>query len=75
MRGAGVVGEPRGGVPVQPAAGVLQRLRQVPVEERDHWLDADLEQGVDEPGVVVQTWSVDRAAPVGLHRGQATENR
>src|SRR5664280_443394 len=73
MRGAGVVGEPRGGVPVQPA--VLQRLRQVPVEERDHWLDADLVQGVDEPGVVVQTWSVDRAAPVGCTRGQATENR
>jgi len=45
------------------------------VEERDHWLDADLEQGVDEPGVVVQTWSVDRAAPVGCTRGQATENR
>ena len=40
----GVLGEPGGGVPVEPAAVVLQRLRQVPVEQRDHGGDVVLEQ-------------------------------
>ena len=40
----GVLGEAVDGVAVEPAAVVLERLRQVPVEERDHRLDAVLEQ-------------------------------
>ena len=39
------------GRPVEPAAVVLERLRQVPVVERDHRLDAGREQLVDEPVV------------------------
>ena len=41
-------------VAVQPAAAVLQLLREVPVVERDHRLDAGLAQLVDEPVVEVQ---------------------
>ena len=36
----GVLGEPGGGVAGRPAAGVLERLRQVPVVEREPRLDA-----------------------------------
>ena len=45
----GVLGEAVGGVPLRPAARVLQLLRQVPVVEGEHGVDAVLEQLVDEP--------------------------
>ena len=47
----GVVCEPQGGLPVRPAAGVLQFLRQVPVVQGRDRLHAGLEQGVDQSGV------------------------
>ena len=62
-----VVREPAGGVPLRPAAGVLQRLRQVPVVERQPRLDAPVEQPVHQPGVEVQPAPVGRAAPGRLH--------
>ena len=43
-----------GDVAVAPAAAVLQRLRQVPVVERDERRDAALQQRVDELAVEVQ---------------------
>ena len=46
-----------------PAAGVLERLRQIPVVERDEGLDAGLEQPVDEPVVEVEAGGVDLPAP------------
>jgi hypothetical protein len=61
----GVLGEPVGGLPVEPAAGVLERLGEVPVEERGHRPDARLEQGVDEPVVERETGCVRPARPSG----------
>ena len=48
---------------VGPAARVLERLRQVPVVERDERLDAGLEQPVDEPIVERQARRVRLPAP------------
>ena len=59
----GVVGEPAHDLRVGEAAAVLQRLRQVPVEEVDQRLDARVEQGVDEALVEVEAGLVDRAGP------------
>ena len=59
---AGVLREPQGRVARQPAAAVLQALRQVPVVERHQRIDAALEQAVDEPVVEVQPGLVHRAA-------------
>ena len=70
-----VVREPAGGVAFGPAAGVLQRLRQVPVVEGQPGLDAPLEQPVHQPGVEVQPGRSAGPRPVGCTRGQDTENR
>ena len=61
-----VLGEPVGGVAVGPAALLLQRLRQVPVVQRQPRQDAGIEQLVDEPLVEVDALRVERAA-VGTH--------
>jgi hypothetical protein len=64
QRGAddvGVVGEALDGVAVEPAAVVLEALREVPVVERGHRLDAGLEQPVDEPVVEREPLRVDLA--------------
>ena len=61
----GVVGEPAHDLRVGEAAAVLQRLRQVPVEQVDQRLDARVEQGVDEALVEVEAALVDRAGPGG----------
>ena len=66
---AGVVGEAVGGVPVQPAAGILEGLRQIPVEQGGHGIDPPVQQGVDEPVVERQAGRVDRAAAGGLDPG------
>src|SRR6185312_14825481 len=42
-----------------PAAGVLERLRQIPVVERDEGLDAGFEEPVGEPVVEVEAGHVD----------------
>ena len=57
----GVVGEAARGVAIRPAAGVLERLRQVPVVERREGPDAGGEQRVDQPAVVVESLLVDLA--------------
>ena len=62
-----VVGEPLGRVAHRPAAGRLARLRQVPVVERGHRLDAALAAALGQPLVPVDAAAVQRAAPVGLH--------
>ncbi len=50
----GVIGEPAHDLRVGEAAAVLQRLRQVPVEQVDQRLDARAKQGVDEALVEVE---------------------
>ena len=59
--GLGVVAEPVRGVAVRPAALLLERLRQVPVVEREPGQDARAEQFVDEPAVEVEPGLVDDA--------------
>ena len=62
----GVLREPVGGVAVGPAAGILERLRQVPVVERQPRRDLVREQLVDEPVVEREPARLDRTA-VGSH--------
>lgn len=62
-----VLREPVGGVPLGPAARVLQLLRQVPVVERHHGLDPVGEQLVHEPPVEVESTLHGGPAPGGLH--------
>ena len=62
-----VLPEAQGGVPLEPAPGILEGLRQVPVVERRHRRDARLEQAVDEAVVEGEPRLVDRAAARGLH--------
>ena len=50
----GILGEPIGGLRIGPAAAILQRLRQVPMVERHHRLDAMFQQRVDQPAVEVE---------------------
>ena len=52
-----------------PAAGVLERLREVPVVQRDPRLDAALQQAVDQPRVEVEALGVGRAAALRLDAG------
>ena len=61
----GVVTEPARDLRVGEAAAVLQRLRQVPVEQVDQRLDASVEQGVDQALVEVEARLVDGAGPRG----------
>ena len=63
---AGVVDEAIDRLAGQPAANVLQRLRQLPVVEREHRHDAARQQAVDEPAVVVEAGGVRLAAARGL---------
>ena len=72
--GLGVAGEVLGRGPGGPAALVLQDLRQVPVVEGDHRLDAVAQQLVHQL-LVVEAGLADRARPSGCTRGQATENQ
>ena len=57
----GVVAEAVGRVAVRPASFLLQRLRQVPVVERQPREDARAEQLVDEAAVEVESGRVHRA--------------
>ncbi len=52
--GGRIVGEAVGGVAGLPAAAVLQHLRQVPVEQGRHRLDAALAQPVHDPAIEVE---------------------
>ena len=60
------LGEGLGGVAIGPATLILQRLRQVPVVERDVWRDPALQQRVDQARIVVQPGLVH--APVALRQ-------
>ncbi|GAA2165038.1 hypothetical protein GCM10010403_48700 [Glycomyces rutgersensis] len=62
----GVVAEALGGLALGPAAAVLKGLREVPVVERRHRLDAGLDELVDEPVVEVEALGVGRSGAVGL---------
>ena len=62
----GVVGEPARGVAVEPAAAILQRLRQVPVVQRRPRGDALLEQRLRQAAVEVEAGAVGRSGAVGL---------
>src|SRR5215211_2253882 len=60
---AGVLCEALARVPVGPATCILQRLRQVPVVQRQHRLDGASSQAVDEPAVEVEAVLVGWTAP------------
>jgi hypothetical protein len=62
----GVLGEAQRGVARRPAAALLQRLRQVPVEQRRGRLDAALQHPLDQPAVEVEALAQRRAEAVGL---------
>ncbi len=61
----GVLHKRLGRGPRRPAAGVLERLGQVPVVEGGKGGDAGLQQPVDQPPVEVQAGLVDSTAAVG----------
>jgi hypothetical protein len=61
-----VVGEARGGVAPGPAAAIDQRLRKVPVVQRDEWADAGVVQRTDQALVVIDSLRIRRAAAIGL---------
>ncbi len=61
----GIVAERVHRDPCQPAAPVLERLRQVPVEKRHPGCDPACQQRVDQPIVEVEPERVDRAIPLG----------
>ncbi len=62
----GILGEPVRGVPVQPAAGVLQVLREVPVEEGGQRGDAHCQQVVHQPVVEGESGGIRRPGTGGL---------
>ena len=66
---ARVLAERSGGLPVGPAALVLERLREVPVVERRDGLDAGGEQAVDEVDVEVEAGLVELARAGRLDAG------
>ncbi len=58
-----VLAETGGCVTVRPATFVLQRLREVPVKERDERFDPTLEQAVDEASVEIDTGLIELPFP------------
>ena len=62
-----ILREPLAGLPAGPAARVFQRLRQVPMVDREHRLDGPLAQPIHKPPVVVETFLIGGAAAVGLY--------
>ena len=76
-RRARVLREPQGGVAGPPAAGLLQRLGGVPVEQRRHRADAATRAGRRSGGRSSATaFAVERAAcRRAWRRGQPNENR
>ena len=63
----GVVGKGLGRRANRPSAGILERLREVPVVQRRQRRDSDGEKRVDEPVVEVEPGGVDRTAAAGYH--------
>ncbi len=63
----GVIGKGLGRRANRPSAGILERLREVPVVQRRPRRDPDGEKRVDEPVVEVEAGGVDRTAAAGYH--------
>ena len=59
----------------RPAALILDRLRRVPMEERDVRRDPAADELVDEPVVEVEALRIHRPATSGMIRGHAIEKR
>jgi hypothetical protein len=70
-----VVGEALGGVALGPAAVVLERLRQVPVVQRDRGRDATTGEPVDERAIEVEPRLVRRSATGWLNARPSNEKR
>ena len=62
----GVVGEMLRGVAIRPSARIFERLRQVPMEQRDERPDLAPQQLVDHAAIEVETLLIDRAAALRL---------
>ena len=62
-----VVGEAGRRIAIGPASGIFERLRQVPVIERDQRADVGFEQGIHETAVVIDAFGIRRTAPVRLN--------
>ncbi len=60
-----IVAEPTGDVAVEPAATVIECLREIPVIERGVRLDAALEKRIDQPRIEVDSLFVDGAGARG----------
>ena len=58
-----------------PAAFLVERLRQVPMEERGVRRDVGFEQRVGEAAVIVEAFVVRLPPPVGSTRDQEIEKR
>src|SRR5215211_1838665 len=65
----GVLGEPLARLPHGPSAAIFQRLRQVPVVERQHRFYGALPQALYELAVVVETLLVCETVPLRLYPG------
>ena len=70
-----IVGEPANDVGIREAAAILERLRQVPVEEIQGWRDTSGGQLVDQAPIEVDALLIGRPWPVGRMRGQAMLKR
>ena len=61
----GIVGEPLHDLRVGEPPAILECQGQVPVEQVDQWLDASLEEAVDEAPIEVEPGLIDAAGPQG----------
>ena len=62
-----IVSEPVGDVGIQPTAAVIQRRRQIPVEQGRQRLDALAQQLVDQARIKIHTGLIDPALALGQH--------
>src|ERR1017187_7604042 len=64
-----VLGEVLGGLPPGPASGILERLGEIPVVERDHRLYPAVEQASNQSPVVIEALVIHRAGAGRLDSG------
>src|SRR4051794_32305716 len=57
------------GITLQPSADQHQIERQVPVVDRDPWVDSDTQQLIDQSVVEIQTLRISGASATGLYSG------
>ncbi len=62
-----VVSKARRRIAIGPAAGIFERLRQVPVIEGDEGANSGFQQGIDEAAVVINAFGIGRSGPGGLN--------